>query len=347
MSLQTIIKAVDLFFVAAFGFNSAEKAKTLRSSLQSTGMWPEPFETTRAAYINHPTRGFGFGYYLTDVVSSSKPEWLTLRSADAKKFYDYNTALMVEGPRKAGDLDCYVVWSRTDGKPLLQVAGEGNTKVFAARSGRGVVVASEVNRIRDKAERVTVHILGIEFMILDSDPNKDDVIKVTRVFKEHQWVIDPSQPFVPWIREESVKNDNVWLALINRAYQGYQSSFPPVAPEDDRQIQFYRDQYEKYHADSGCYQESTTRAESFEGQIYKNGWRKSLDEIKEAWQLAVLIKVAIFNDRDAFKSIFRTDNSPRTRFIYMLAETKVEETRRLELWGMINDFVVMLYPRHF
>ncbi len=283
----------------------------------------------------------------------SKPSWFKLRDkGTAKTPGAYNLVLMVEGVRSyfrhvqhrariapymyrlaEGLRDCYAVWSGFDGRDLIPVMSTGGSdkeqpgqRVFAARSARGVLYARVANYSSNgELTGYTLRVALVEFSVLDRDPARDDMLRVT-VMRQIAHSYKAGEK--PEVSKDHL--DDAWKKLVDRAEAGFNRWCREVPEKVDAWRQMFIEQKAKLSADR------EQHAESFRARIEGMSWQSALAEVQEAWQLQIVIDVHCDSKFD--ESPHRC-SSNSTRVGRMLSSVE-DAQRRGELNLMVSDFVV-------
>jgi hypothetical protein len=287
----------------------------------------------------------------------SKPGWFKLRDkGTAKTPGSYNLVLMVEGVRSyfrhvqhrakiapymyrlaEGLRDCYAVWSGFDGRDLIPVMSTGGSdkeqpgqRVFAARSARGVLYARAANYgSNGELTGYTLRAALVEFSVLDRDPARDDMLRVT-VMRQiaHSYKADEK----PEVSRDHL--DDAWKKLIDRAESGFNRWCREVPEDVEAWRQMFVEQSAKARAEREL-QLSSRRSESYRSQVEGLDWQAALADVKEAWQLEVVIDVHCGTKFD--DSQHRCDSNGH-RVGVMLSRVDDAE-RRDALRKMVSEFV--------
>jgi hypothetical protein len=345
------------FLVPCYGFEQPEEAENYWRSpnfakenrIFGPGDAFAPIFRGRWAYV--PRMSARYGKWLTtELVANefrnrgSKPIWEVLRTKDTPKpSGSYNVVLLVEGRRQFfrchrqttkhpkwwygiadGDKDCFAVWGRKDNPELSgAMVVDASTRVYAARSGRGVIYARETEFDNSgKPLGFRTELVRVEFSILDRDPAKDDMLRV-QLFQQISW---SNEPYI------SDDLDPVWVALIERARAGFEHWCKPVQPKVEEWRQFFVGQREKAEADRRDYSGA-----SFADRVEKADWQEALRAVKEPWQLAVV--ASRHGRRAEFSSDGGVYTIPYETVPEMIRRHDCSEERRAELMQMIADYV--------
>ncbi len=349
------------FLLPVLGF--ANRADAERQIVQATangehfafGDGFEPLHLSARSYL--PAVNIRHDDFETNRVFSgpimSKPRWVKLRDKSADRVPgSYNLALMVEGVRSffrhvehrakvppymyrlaEGLRDCYAVWSAFDGRDLIpvmttseSVGGQPGQRVFAARSGRGVLYGRVAN-YSTSGELVgyTLRVAMVEFSILDRDLSRDDMMRVNVSAQiAHSYKAGEK----PEVSKDHL--DDAWKKLVDRAEAGFNRWCREVPEKVDAWRQMFIEQKAKLSADR------EQHAESFRARIEGMSWQSALAEVQEAWQLQIVIDVHCDSKFD--ESPHRC-SSNSTRVGRMLSSVE-DAQRRGELNLMVSDFVV-------
>ncbi len=348
------------FLLPVLGFADRSSADQLIASQDaaaaehlSLGEQFEPLHLSARSYV------FRVGYRsdewdttrMLDWPLTQKPSWSKLRDkSTAKVAGSYNLALMVEGARtfyrhcqrraqvpphwyriSEGLRDCYAVWGGFDGRDLQPIHtvrnGEGQPmqRVFAARSGRGVIF-SRVGNYTSKGELggYTSRLVQVEFSILDRDSARDDMMRVT-VLK--QISLSHQADKLPSICTDGM--DDAWRKLVERAQAGFEQRCCIVPEDVETWRLMFLDQKSKAQADRDL------TSDSFRHRIEAMDWQSALAEVKEAWQLQVVVNAHCDSKFD--DSPHRFDSNGH-RVGVMLSRLDNSQ-RRAELSKMVSDFV--------
>jgi len=295
---------------------------------------------------------------------TTKATWEKLRDkATAKLPGAYNLGFMVDGPRAffrhrrhtvknppywyriaEGLRDCYAAWSGFDGRtmrPILELPGEktdadpsGNLRsrrVYAARSGRGVLF-SRLGEYDHKGELCgfTTSVTRVDFSVLDRDPDRDDMLRVTVL---RQFARSDRPDKMPTVDTEGM--DAAWVMLVEKAQAGFERSCLPVPADVEEWRRMFVDQRTKAKYDSDDYNMRLT-GESFRQRIEKLDWQAALAQVHEAWQMQVVVKAHCNSKFD--DSPHRHDSTAH-RVGVMLSRFEGSAARRAELSKMVSDFV--------
>lgn len=280
----------------------------------------------------------------------SKPVWMKLRDKSSPRVDGaYNLALMVEGARSfyrhvqhsakvppymyrisEGLRDCYAVWTGYDGRNLQAIRKTAGQRLFAARSGRGILY-SRVANFDSKGEPCgfTLRVVEIEFSILDRDPARDDMMRVRATAQiAHSYRADQN----PAVSTDHM--DDVSKALVERAETGFNLWCRAVPEEVEAWRQMFFGQKAKALADRELSQ-SSERSASFRQRVQGMEWQAALAAVQEAWQLQVVVDVHCDSKFD--DSPHRCDSNGH-RVGVMLSRVEDAE-RRGVLSKMVSDFV--------
>ncbi len=279
-----------------------------------------------------------------------RPQYLVTRRYDVQMPHGArNTCLMVEGPREFfryihqtrrqppsyyrfanGHFDCYAVWGRDPAHPLGNpLFTEDGRSVFVGRSARGVLYGVAPRLRGDLSiEGYDTYLALVEFGVLDSDPQKDSVVRyTTRVIRTHGHTSeDATKPY----GLDPQRFDPLWCSLEQRAFAGFNESCRRLPEKLEKGIATYLDQKQKADADARCY-----NGNAYRDRIEKMDWQEALRSVQEAWQLEVVIR----------KYASRFDENPNyhdttaVRTSNMLGQHICDDTRREELHRMISEFI--------
>lgn len=345
------------FLVPCYGFEDPQTAREYRNSRsfrEDNRIYGDDFAPIFARGLSYvPRIGADSGHWLTTEVvppsnefrpRSSKPVWDKLRGKETSKPRgSYNVALLVQGPREFyrdhrrttkhpkwwhmiadGTKECFTAWGRKNtpdaGSSLIT---NDSTRVYAARSGRGVIYARETEFDNlGNPSGFRVELVRVEFTILDRDPAKDDMMRV-ELFQQTSWSSEPH------ISEDL---DAVWHVLIDRARTGFERWCQPVPAEVEKWRQLFVDQHQKRLADSNDYS-----GDSFANRVSKMDWQDALRAVEEPWQLAIV--ASYHGRRPEFSSDGGAYTIPYETVPTMIERHDCTEERRDELRQMIRDYV--------
>jgi hypothetical protein len=334
--LKSIFEIPYLFLTAAFGFEKPDDAARISNNSIA------PLQAGKKTYVanSNESNNLGLDWYLVDIMADNRPEHRSLWPAKVRRpLNSYNVMLGFEGSRDisarfGGTIPAYCAWSKLDGTPPALAKNGNGTCVYAMRFGRGVIMARELIRKNGKLERIDIKMMGVEFSILDSTPNKDDVVKLTRVFRETQFVIDPTKPvefdcFGKFPGDWTPPNQE-WWDLITKAYIGLIRTAPPITPEEMKQLEYYHEQLGKLRADNNA----------FKSEAESRGWRWALGQVTEAWQLYVVLSTFLHGPsfHEAPRLAIGWTRS-KERYSYMLKSGGVDRETSEKFWDMIQNFV--------
>lgn len=299
-----------------------------------------PISRGNSAYV--PLMGARWGKWLvTELVRHDanycKPIWEVLRAKSTPRPNNsFNVALLVEGRRQyfrcqhhttkhpkwwykiaEGNKDCFAVWDRKDNSE----PNGATTRIFAARSGRGVIYAREAEFDNSgKPSGFRTELVRIEFSFFDSNPAKDDMLRV-QLSRQTSW---SSEPHI------SGDLDPVWIKLIERARSGFERWCKPIQPKVEEWRQFFIGQREKAEVDRASSASFSSRVEKMKS------WQEALRAVEEPWQLAIVAS------RHGRRSEFSSDgvySIPYETVPEMIRRHDCSEERRAELMQMIKDYV--------
>jgi hypothetical protein len=349
------------FLVPCYGFDTPEAAEAYAGSPEFFAgnriFGPDdafaPLYRGRWSYV--PRMSAQHGRWLTTELvgrdarfAAGKPSWEMLRGKDTpKRAGAYNVALLVEGRRQFfrchrhttkhpkwwyrladGDRDCFSVWSRCDGGEIRgAMVVDASTRMYAARSARGVIYAREMrfdNSGKPSGFRTTL--VRVEFSILDRDPARDDMLRV-QVSDQVCFSDNPGKPEEPSLHGL----DDVWTGLIDRARGGFERWCQPVPNPVESWRQLFIAQRDKAEADRRTYDGT-----SFGDRVKGMDWQEALRLVQEPWQLQVVIGAHCNSRFDESPGYYDANYN---RVGKMLATHDCSPERRQELLKMVADYV--------
>ncbi len=361
------------FLVPAYGFRDLEQARGYRK-VAYEGRILMPPQTLKGQYCNAPSYVMIPGWWMDSLGTSmltdrpvyrsdltwSSERWETLHKVGQDKPNGgYLIGLMVEGRRQyfrhttekrhvpewvrrlnSGSRDCYAVWSRTDGSEFDVTSyfqdDRGRMKnLYVGRSGRGAIyAATTVFNNAGKAIGNEARLLLIEFAILDKDASRDSVLRLTWRAQSHYFAQKNTVDTFPMNDLSHRELDNNWIALANRARDGFIINRCKTADPDlvDYGV-FMTHQIELIAADK-----SKPYGERFTDRIEQMDWQEALRNCREPWQLETVVHH--FRNRDEFMEVPGAyDGTPATRVGNMLRAHTCDDLRREQLSRWIRNFV--------
>lgn len=357
----------NIVLTHAYGFARKEQALRYYESadflsdagIPARGEALAPLIRRNVSYVPMTSADFGGKWRAQGIMDASnlfmagKPQWHMVRAAStAKPTGAYNVMLMVEGPRRyyqhcaqttknppwfcrvaQGSRDCYAVWSRENGERFGSAPSGDGTRIWCARSGRGVIYWRVARFEKDgKIAGFQTRVIQIEFKLRDRDPAKDDqVVLEQRLYLRNSFTPEETVAINPDDFESS------WRELVELAQAGYARSCRPIPREVDEWRIFFIDQREKDKADR-----LLPPALSFRERVGSDGWEGALERVKEAWQLSVVIEQYAY--RDEFAQDPNYPGPLADRFGRMLAKHHASPERKAELDKMASDYCGPVNP---
>lgn len=354
-ALKSVVDCGHAFLFACLGFEKFVQADDYRRDAGirfDHGVEPL-FRTCRGAYVlNSYSHEFSTGLLPQDEpFVRSKSRWHTLRRKDTPKpAGSYNVGLLYEGPSRvyigptrthkdiARDNDCFVAWSRGDGKSLQPAWVDGQRKLFVARSGCGVIYARVTHYAQGRPVSVTTHVLGVEFTILDSDPNRDDMIRLTVQAQGIAYSDGPNDITEPKV---TMPLGPVFPALLERARAGFIQHCKPIDPEAAQRIAYEYDQRMKY---------ITTIRKPTTPKLIKRlrnvSLQVALDWVKEPYQLQMVVET-ISGRHEFWEHPPHYIGATYVHVRNMLERYRCSPERKELLWKWVKDFVEPAYGKQW
>jgi hypothetical protein len=345
MTPKSVVDYSYAFMFACLGFNTLKDAERYRrESGNNFSSDIEPlFKTDKFGYVvNEWPDTFSTGLF-HDHRFSSKPMWHTLRRKDTPKPAGaYNVALMYEGPSKIylADriCDCCVVWNRTDGKPLKSIWGDHKRALYVGRSGSGAMYARVLRYRNGRPAEMETHFYALDFTILDRDPSKDDMLRVTLTASSTEFSRNPDM-----IMEPDQFNDYspMLKTMLNQARNGFNQLCKPNDVEGERRMNYYNEQLLKWRSDHDKYHQWADKDDSYYRKIKNMGYKEALDTVEEAWQMARVVE-AHWLHPDCWEAYPNYSGSMCKCVYNMLAKYKPSPERSRKLTEMLDLFVARI-----
>lgn len=354
-TLKSVVDCVHAFLLPCLGFANAEKADAyLDASSTRFDHDVEPcLRTPKNVYVlNAYTQEFSTGLLpQKQVLQFPNARWYILRHKDTSKPEgSYNVGLLFEGPARfyvasserhhnlGRQNDCFVVWSRSDGTSLQTTWVNGQRKLFAARSGCGLIYARVTHYAKGRPASVTTHVVGVKFTVLDSDSRKDDMLRVEikalgmATSSEHDNPREPKLPTPP---------DPVFTQLLKRAREGFEQHCKPIDHEVAEQITYKYDQLAKYNA-------AGRKPNHFKiiDRLRRTSLQAALNWATEPHRL--LLVVQTISGRHEFWEY--PPNYIGTTYAHvrkMLKLYRCSPERKDQLWKWVRDFVEPAYGKQW
>jgi hypothetical protein len=219
----------------------------------------------------------------------------------------YNVCLLADGPRRFfnnerlkhvgpwwdglnnGFRDCFAVWRRGNGEqlpPAYRFQDEVGRSIYAARSGNGVLYAATARIGADgKTDGYRIRVVCLKFEILDSDPAKSDLLRLT--FGPRLDVL--SNP-TPKLEEYWLKDLEDWADHVTEAERGFTKFCKPLPEKVEERQKFLLNQWEQVRLLGAAYRSS------IEGMH----WQEALKTVDAAWKLAIV--ASVHGNRGEFSS---------------------------------------------
>lgn len=338
MTPKSVVDYLYPFMFACLGFNTLQDAKHYRRENDNRfDSDLEPlFETDKFGYVvNEWAETFSTNFF-NDHRFGSSQVWHTLRRKDTPKpAGSYNVALMYEGPSKfyCADrrCDCCVVWNRTDGKPFQSIWGDGKRALYVGRSGSGAMYARVVRYRNGRPVDVETHFCALDFAILDRDPAKDDMLRVTLTAGNTAYSDNPNVVMEP---EQFFDYSAMLKTMIEQARNGFKQLCKPNDVEGERRFKYYAEQLLKLRADRDKYDGD----DSYSRKVKKMGAVEALDSVEEAWQMVQVVE-AHWLDHDFWDAYPNYSGSMCSCVYNMLGKYKCSPERRAKFMEMLDLFV--------
>lgn len=251
------------------GFSSLESSMDLDPLGDRSGVsdhrYRQPWGTLKSEGVEMPEGGY-------NVLLLAEGRRTTRFYGDRKRAAPY-----VERAR-SGPWDMAVAWERGDGAPLAPVAVNGATKIYAARSVRGVIIARRaVIGQGGTIERFVTRTWLVKLDVMDSRGSRaehrvrPEFIVETRVDETE---VSP-MTYADHIRPEAAQ------PLYRRAAAIFDAECAPGVPEAvSKPLTMFRTQNAK---------RSGPESYAFRDAIKDIGYMAALDKAQEPWQLAMVV----------------------------------------------------------
>ncbi len=342
MTPKSVVDYSYAFMLACLGFNNLNDAERYRreNGNQFNGDLEPLFKTDKFGYVvNEWPDTFSTGFFY-DHRFSSKQVWHTLRRKDTPKpAGSYNVALMYEGPSKVhlADriCDCCVVWNRTDGKPLQSVWGDGKRALYVGRSGSGAMYARVVLYRRGRPVEMETHFCALDFTILDRDPAKDDMLRVTLTASNTAFSNDPNVAIEP---DQFNEYSPMLRTMLNQARNGFKQLCKANDVEGERRSKYYEEQLAKLRADRELYNEWAATDGSYFRKVKNMGGVEALETVEEAWHMARVVE-AHWLDPEFWDAYPNYSGSMCSCVYNMMGKYKRSPERNAKLMEMLDIFV--------
>lgn len=343
MTPKSVVDYSCAFLFACLGFNTLRDAERFRrESGNNFSSDIEPlFKTDKFGYVvNEWPDTFSTGFFRDHRLVGSDRVWHTLRRKDTPKPAGaYNVALMYEGPSKVylADrvCDCCTVWNRLDGKPFQSIWGDDKRAMYVGRSGSGAMYARVMRYRNGKPTHMETRFCALDFTILDRDPAKDDMLRVTLTAKSTSYSHDPNVAIEP---DKFVDFNPLLKTMLNQARYGFKQLCMPNDVEGERRMNYYNEQLPKLRADQEKYNQWMNDDPSYYRRVKKMDCMAALDTVEEAWQMARVVE-AHWLDADFWTAYPNYSGSMSSCVYKMLGKYKCSLERSIKLMEMLDLFV--------